>query len=543
MHVTEQNHLVALSDKVRQTPIRDAKGTWNASSLLGPPSVEFAPYGRIPSSKRRNDARQGTIDQDPEFIAFLEELTNPIPPRRAIEDEKKDIGDKGEEMKITPLVQFLKAKKAAKGKKIATPGEIRPDIKVPERRNIDSGAREAASTASRKAVPGGKAEITSRETKEAKPAARGSPESPRKPKAILATKGSHSVDPKKALMPSATPPRGPAADRKRERGNVSAAAKILQRDLGLVCNAESRRRAGGLDNIATTRPGDGAGNANTTALKGSGSEPNQGSARPAVSSNLTASTTSTPKRNSAGDKTTSNTSAEVTDSSSAPGSSAGPLAVLKKDTNIIDAPTGPAVNRTPRKAAPPSSRSSRTSPTTPQLSTGQPQKGTGPTQAFLKHANPSQGITEPVLLQAMEAFGAVTKAEIDKKKGFAYVDFAEPEGLQRAIQGSPVKIAEGQVVILERKERATVGSIRGGRADRGGRGGGYGSGTASNRGGGRGGGRGGRGGFAARGGAIAASGGPSSSPQLTGAKMAKTATTTPVAAGESEIPRAGTQDE
>lgn len=99
----------------------------------------------------------------------------------------------------------------------------------------------------------------------------------------------------------------------------------------------------------------------------------------------------------------------------------------------------------------------------------------------------------------MEAYGTVTKVEIDRKKGFAYVDFAEPEGLQKALQASPVRIAEGQVVVLERKDRPAGGvpsSTRGGRADRGrGRGG---STYGSPRGGGRGGG--GRGGSSSRGG-------------------------------------------
>lgn len=75
----------------------------------------------------------------------------------------------------------------------------------------------------------------------------------------------------------------------------------------------------------------------------------------------------------------------------------------------------------------------------------------GATQAFLKHANPSQGVTESLLDEAFSAFGTVTKVEIDKKKGFAYLDFADSNGLQKAIVASPVKIAQGQVVVLERK--------------------------------------------------------------------------------------------
>lgn len=51
-------------------------------------------------------------------------------------------------------------------------------------------------------------------------------------------------------------------------------------------------------------------------------------------------------------------------------------------------------------------------------------------------------------------FGVLEKVEIDKRKGFAYVDFAEPEGLQKAMAASPIKIAQGAVQVLERKAPA-----------------------------------------------------------------------------------------
>lgn len=96
------------------------------------------------------------------------------------------------------------------------------------------------------------------------------------------------------------------------------------------------------------------------------------------------------------------------------------------------------------------------------------------TQAFLKHANPSQGITEPLLEEAFAGFGAVKKVEIDKKKGFAYVDFAAPQALQDAIKASPIKVAQGQVVVLERKAGPTLQArnARGGSPMMGNRGGG-----------------------------------------------------------------------
>lgn len=39
--------------------------------------VEFAPYQKIPREKARKDSKMNTIDRDPEFVAFLEELAKP----------------------------------------------------------------------------------------------------------------------------------------------------------------------------------------------------------------------------------------------------------------------------------------------------------------------------------------------------------------------------------------------------------------------------------------------------------------------------------
>jgi len=52
----------------------------------------------------------------------------------------------------------------------------------------------------------------------------------------------------------------------------------------------------------------------------------------------------------------------------------------------------------------------------------------------------------------MEVFGSVLFVEIDKRKGFAYVDFASQDSLAKAIAASPVSVAQGAVQVLERKD-------------------------------------------------------------------------------------------
>jgi len=90
------------------------------------------------------------------------------------------------------------------------------------------------------------------------------------------------------------------------------------------------------------------------------------------------------------------------------------------------------------------------------------------TRAFVKHANASQGVTDAALKETLERFGAVTGVEIDKRKGFAYVDFADHEGLVKAISGSPVTVGQGSVQVLEHKEKKLANQAAGGGASGGG---------------------------------------------------------------------------
>lgn len=204
------------------------------------------------------------------------------------------------------------------------------------------------------------------------------------------------------------------ADKKRERGNASAAAKILQRDLGIGGGRGGRRGPGAAArNVASNSPPVAKQSTGATQLAAI-SEPD---------TNAPAATSVTP----------STSSAHATKSSPPP-----------------TPPTGPAASRAPFKA--PASSAINTAP----RASRPPQPPSNATQAFLKHANPSQGITEPLLEEAFAEFGKMGKVEIDKKKGFAYIDFVEPETLQRAIKASPIKVAQGQVVVLERKTGPTL---------------------------------------------------------------------------------------
>lgn len=166
-----------------------------------------------------------------------------------------------------------------------------------------------------------------------------------------------------------------------------------------------------------------------------------------------------------------------------------PMVLLKKPATSSPATSSPASKSTP---APPKQPPARKPP--PVLVPSE-----GATRAFVKHANPSQGVTEALLKEAMEKFGGVTMVEIDRRKGFAYVDFTEPESLKKAMAANPTSVAQGTVQVMERKvdraERAPVPANAPAKKQpfqppvRGGRGGG-----GAGRRGGRGGSRGGQGG-------------------------------------------------
>ena len=217
--------------------------------------------------------------------------------------------------------------------------------------------------------------------------------------------------PGQAATPKETPPPPPPPKRERERGNASIAAKILQRDLGL---GPKERRTSGI-----------------TKAPALSTEAAKGNATPAAKVNLPGATRDA----------TIPAPANSTQASNEP----------KVSTSVP--PTGP------RNAKPTSSTPQPPKPT-PAPAQRPPKPNPVPSasakSAFLKHANPSQGVTEPLLEAAFSAFGTLTRCEIDKKKGFGYVDFADPEGLKKAMQASPIKIGNGQVVVLENKSKPTV---------------------------------------------------------------------------------------
>ncbi|CAG8936905.1 unnamed protein product [Penicillium salamii] len=394
IHVVSSECVNALSDTVRNASIQDARNTLHDPILLGPPSLEFAPYAKTPGSRSRKDARQGMIDQDADFIAFLESLTQPITRPAGVDAPADGEEKKKEAMTTTPLVQYIKDKKASKSKdgsgsrsKHSRAEKESKQEKVQAKKLLQRGDKENIAASSDKK---GKGEKPS--SKESAKAA--------KANATNAKAGKSNAASNSTKEPTTAP------EKKRERGNPTVATKILQRDLGLSTSG-GRRRGKGAAAEATSSKND---------------SPRESPAP----------TNDAPKKEPK--------SAKNTQATSNAGKGKDSESSTKADTT--SAPANPPA------------KSSKGNKSKAQ-STAK--------QAFLKHANPSQGVTEALLESAFGSFGAVTKVEIDKKKGFGYVDFAEPDGLRKAIAASPVSVAQSQVVVLERKENPGSEKSRKGR--------------------------------------------------------------------------------
>ncbi|KAL4928645.1 putative nonsense-mediated mRNA decay protein Upf3 [Aspergillus undulatus] len=417
LYVVSHDQIGLLSDKIRSTSFLDARNTANDPILLGPPNLEFSPYAKIPGSRVRKDARQGTIDQDPEFIQFLESLTLPITKSGPVDSTEGE--DKKEVITTTPLVQYIKEKKANKAKEVSNKSSRRTEReskseKVQSKKLLQRPDKEASPASAEKAE---KKSRNDKATKEAVKAAN-------KQAANLASKQAAKTSTAQNSFKDSTPPAAP--ERKRERGNAAAVGKILQRDLGLAPSSNRRRGGRGTSGDGETRT-------------------DQGTA-PETSKKDTP--TKSPKANAAQDANAKRSNTPQPSETPTPQKSESSTPAQPKST-----PRGPKSGRGKQPSA--------ATPPTPMPTA---------TQAFLKHANPSQGVTEPLLETAFSPFGKVVKVEIDKKKGFGYVDFAEPHGLQKAISASPVTVAQSQVVVLERKANPGAEKSRGK-----GRGGGSGS--------------------------------------------------------------------
>ncbi len=451
----------------------------------------------MPGGRKRNDNRQGTIDQDHEFKDFLQSLTNPITKPAAPENEPPK-----DKVKTTPLIEALREKKANRDK---------PNTKTSRQARGESKEDGADRSDKKILTKPGKENALNAGDKNRRITKADKAQAAKDAVKILNKEASSSKAAAATASTDKAVPTGPAPERK--RGNVALAKSMLQRDLGIGPAPNRRRGTKREVGPASSESGTQAKDAATQDEKAKEVAPAQASSDKSAHAHKKERPTRAERRAfkaGQGDKSTAKASTDDSKPQT-PVKNPAPQILKKPQPNQTPtAPKGPAASRVPptepaanRNSAPPTQSENnsadadqtRAAPSsiTPKPAPHSPAPAPTSKQAFLKHANPSQGITEPLIEEAMKAFGEVEKVEIDKRKGFAYVDFAEPAGLQKAMTASPIKIAQGAVQVLERKEKVPrnprfngppTGPARGGRGGfphrgRGGRGGGRGGGHAA----------------------------------------------------------------
>ncbi|KAI0809636.1 Smg-4/UPF3 family-domain-containing protein [Xylaria sp. FL0064] len=462
--------VAVLSDKVQQSKWEDAKHTANDSALVGPPYLEISLLQKIPTGKKRTDPRQGTIDSEPEFMKFLESLTAPTPTKENDLEQVADDATKADvKVTTTPLVEYLKEKKANKAKEAAlakSAKHARQEAQIKGKEDSKKKGKEAKSD---------KPEKASEKDKDK--------EKTKEPVKLLTKKAvaqEVAEAAKSAANQAASTKASEEAAPKSRRANIAAAAKILQRDLGLSPGSAHRRaRQDAAKDAAkaeaTSKPETSKDNRENngkaaTPAPPTGPSKSTSAAPSSVPTAPKSQASESSRRNRAGKGAKQNASGE-TGKGKAPETlttgKAAPMptpVILKRKENSTPAEATPVASTTPSTSTPatptgPKAAAGKTAPPSKSAPSTQKKSGgatssvaPGATRGFVKHANPSQGVTEPLLKQAMEAFGPVTFVEIDKRKGFAYVDFGNHDGLIKAIAASPVTVAQGTVQVLERKE-------------------------------------------------------------------------------------------
>jgi regulator of nonsense transcripts 3 len=406
VHLVKEDLVREFEAKFLGVTFRDKAGTWKNNASGGAPMLGFAMNQRVPlqqgKQRARADNRQGTIDQDAEYMAFLEAETQPIPKASAIDSanaEKKDEEGGKVKVKSTPLIEDLRERKANKAKAAASKaekadrkgkGDAKGEESAPaaattggkkgDKAKVEQAAKEVAKTANKQAA-GKQSQNNSAATNanaSANNASQKAAQTPAKGRRGAAQQNAKATATTAAAAAAQTPPAqqttpaGPAAQRgpaQRQRGNnAEGIKKMLQKDLGI------KPKAAAADPPAQT----------------------------------------------------------------------GTAAAARNPANNQQTPAQP---KTPAQ--------------TPKQQQQQQASNSGPPKAYLKHANPSQGMTEILIQQALAQFGEMNNVTIDPRKGTAIAVFKTQEGLKKAVQAKKVPVAKGAVEVIEFKDRNGGGASAG----------------------------------------------------------------------------------
>jgi regulator of nonsense transcripts 3 len=405
VHLVKEDLVREFEARFLAVTFRDKAGTWK-NGVGGAPMLGFAMNQRVPlqqgKQRVRADNRQGTIDQDAEYMAFLEAETQPIPKASAIDSasaEKKEEESGKVKVKSTPLIEDLRERKANKAKAAASKAE-----KADKKGKGDSKGEEST------------------------PAASGS------------------------------------GGKKGDKGKVEQAAKE-------VAKAANKQASGKQGHNSSAANANANANANATSQKAA-QTPAKGR-RGAAQQNAKATAAAAAQPQAQQQTTPAGPAAQRGPAQRQRGNAEGIKKMLQKDLGIkpkaaaADSPAQTGTAAATRNSANNNNQQTPAQPKTPAQTPKQQQQqqqssNSGLPKAYLKHANPSQGMTEILIQQALAQFGEMNNVTIDPRKGTAIAVFKTQEGLKKAVQAKKVPVAKGAVEVIEFKDRGGGGAGSGG---------------------------------------------------------------------------------
>ncbi|KAL5630592.1 hypothetical protein BROUX41_000464 [Berkeleyomyces rouxiae] len=483
LHLSKEEDITTLGETVKQVAWEDGADSFNDSCLKAKPYVERCIYRKTPAEKDRGDPLQGTIDQDPEFISFLENLT-----RVATREKEEE----------TPASSSLEAEKSAEKSTISTPlVEYMREKRDKDKETSGLGrnsrnARQDGKSATKLSNSGDKKRSRDKERdggKEKEKAERMSEKVKilKKP-AATTNADKDNAGGKNATTTNASTSTSEQSNSKTKRASIAAAARLLQRDHGMspgaahrqaraeIAKAESESKAAASSNVSNkkeaakesqpltnaSKPTDGAASSSKRELgrtrgRGRGkrggdpeaSKAQQAPTKPIIllkkKPEVTADSTSvqpTPVANDGGSQTTS-TAKRVPETPI-------PTPITSSKTKTIEKSNNNPSNSNSNKERKSDKPDGKTSGASSSLVTA------GVTHGFVKHVNVSQGVNESSLRTALSCFGALNSIDIDRRKGFAYVEFSQHESLVAAVKAGQISIGQGQVQVVERKDKKPV---------------------------------------------------------------------------------------
>ncbi|KAL1865179.1 hypothetical protein Daus18300_007305 [Diaporthe australafricana] len=461
----KEEDLEDLDQAIQNATWEDAKGTFNSPSLVGPPYVERSIYKKMPLAKPKKDPKEGTIDQDEDYKAFLASLAEdptmkPDETQADAEDSNKAEADS--KITIAPLAQFIKdnrEKKANKAKEAAAARSSKHS------RQESQGAK-------------GKGSSTAPEDSRKKSKEKAT-EKPKETVRILKKQAATeaAAEAAKAVAKDIKAGNSSSDVASSRRAGIQGVANILKRDLGLSNGSAARKARQEVAKQEAAKKGDADSKGKEPKGKESGlsTAAGAGAAQTAdrpptpTAPKAQAEKSSRPGRSRRGKESKSSESKSGGPAEAPAAPPKAPIILQKKKEDSAPVSSAKEPPNTAKSASKPGASSAApTPPTGPKAaaakgnqSGGSQKKSNNPapaaasTRAFLKHANPSQGVTEALLKEAMQVFGAISFVEIDRRKGFAYVDFSDHAGLVKAMAASPVAVAQATVQVLERKDQGS----------------------------------------------------------------------------------------